>query len=186
MNDKQIRDAIKVCENCLKEYDRLLQYYTDKTVSDLKDEYRSIISRWYASIYTDSADPHIYNRQRSLFKAFRVQAKNGNIDVEYDSDFMNGYSHRVSNDYIFENSFVKGYHGGADNGPEHPAPGIPYWKKWRDYSSWGRPATRSESPYELMEKQYNKIMGHSRKLFSNAVNRKIIAPLQDVINKLGR
>ena len=186
MKNSEIQKAIRILKQCIKTYDDLAEYYTNKTVSDLKDSYGSIVARWYASIYLDSRDPHIYQRQRSLYKAYKIQSNGTNITVEYNSKYMDEYEHRVSNDYIFENSFVSGFHGGADKGPGHPEPGRPYWKVWGNYSVWGRPATRSKSPYEQMEQAYGKTMTHTRKLFGNAIKNKILQPLQSVINELER
>lgn len=60
--------------------------------------------------------------------------------------------HRVGNDYIYEYIFKQGYHGGAIDGPEHPAPGTPYWRTGFNFSEWGRPAPKTTSAYMLMQK----------------------------------
>ena len=56
-------------------------------------------------------------------------------------------SYRVSTDYIFDNSFVRGFHGGADDGPGHPDPGQPWWKL---HGKWYKPATSGPSAEETI------------------------------------
>ena len=171
----------------MKLLDDLVKKYVNIAKDQLNDKYRSIISEWYADIYLDSKDPHMYKRNGSLVHAFRVTVKQYDISVEYDSQFMSNYTHRVSNDYIFENSFIEGYHGGArynnktpDQYP-HPNPGVPYWKQYGNYHEWGAPATRSFSPYERMEEAFPKIISHVDKMLTNAGRKQVIIPLKSAI-----
>ena len=85
-----------------------------------------------------------------LLNVYDVKPLSGEINVNLSSDELGG--HRVGNDYIYEYIFKQGYHGGAIDGPEHPAPGTPYWRTGFNFSEWGRPAPKTTSAYMLMQK----------------------------------
>ena len=42
-----------------------------------------------------------------------------------------------NDEYIFDNSFLEGWHGGADKGPNHPFPGYPMYREpYPYYTNW--------------------------------------------------
>lgn len=140
----------------------------------LEDVGRDVISKWYASY-----EPIIYKRQLRLTKAFRVTLDGTKYDVEFDSSFIGG------NEYIFENSFMQGYHGGAISGEGHPSPGIPYWRTpIPRFSEWGRPALRSFSPYHRMISEMNKTIKQIDKK-KQAEFDAIMEKVTRAINRLG-
>ena len=91
-----------------------------------------------------------YERTESLLNVYDVKPLSGEINVNLSSDELGG--HRVGNDYIYEYIFKQGYHGGAIDGPEHPAPGTPYWRTGFNFSEWGITAPKTTSDYMLIQK----------------------------------
>lgn len=136
-------------------------FYKKKAKQDMESIARRTIDLFYGDY-----DPHKYDRWGDLYNAFKVTVNDKVWKIEYKSSFMK-YPHRASNEYIFMLSFVSGYHGGAINGPDHPAPGtlygpnligqgIPYYRTFPYYKAWSRPAVKSESPYLKIEEDINK------------------------------
>lgn len=66
---------------------------------------------------------------------------------------------KVDNTYIYENSFVRGWHGGAIDarkGPPHPDPGTPWWKApVGEYTYWLSPAAQGPSPEEIIDDEFD-------------------------------
>lgn len=78
----------------------------------------------------------------------------------------------VSNDYIFENSFVNGYHGGATGGKFHPNPGEPWWKVPKEFKYWLAPATQfGGSPYFMAQDDMSKLMDDLRQEKLNKIDK---------------
>ena len=112
--------------------------------------------------YDYDRDEDSYNPKGSLYEMYRIVEEDDDWKIEYSHTFTNK-KHRVSNEYIFENSFVQGYHGGADDakvfkGDPHPKPGIPYYKVPPAFTSWLRPASQSESPKLKIEEESRRII----------------------------
>ena len=141
------------------------------------------IARMAVDNFYDSYAPHVYDRWGDLYNAFKVTVNNSIWKIDYKSNYMR-YRHRVSNDYIFELSFIGGYHGGAVNGPNHPAPGslygpnligsgIPYYREFPYYKTWTIPAKKSESPYLIIEDKignyFDEVNTEMNKTFQNVV-----------------
>lgn len=147
--------------------------YPKKYRDELEEIGRSVISEWYATY-----DPIFYNRQMGLKHAWRVNLHGTNYSVEFGPELMDA-SHRVGNDYIFENSFMNGYHGGAMHN------GIPYWRTpYPDFVAWGRPALRSFSPYSRMVSEMNRKIKEIDKEKQDEFDQ-IINKVQKSINRLG-
>ena len=112
---------------------------------EIESASRFAVEDWYMAF-----NPDYYERTESLLNVYDIQPQIGAINVHLSSDELGG--HRASNDYIYEYMFILGYHGGAIFGPEHPSPGVPYWKKGFNFSEWGKPAPKTTSAYTLMRK----------------------------------
>ena len=112
---------------------------------EIESASRFAVEDWYMAF-----NPDYYERTESLLNIYDIQPQIGAINVHLSSDELGG--HRASNDYIYEYMFILGYHGGAIFGPEHPSPGVPYWKKGFNFSEWGKPAPKTTSAYTLMRK----------------------------------
>lgn len=180
---RELLTALSVCEKQLQRFDKLIDEYPKQLEENLNEIGRQVVAEWYASY-----EPNIYDRQRSLYKAFKVVRNGLNVDVRIDARFMAGYSHRATNKFILENSFIGGFHGGADKisedkveqgRPPHPNPGTPYWRNAADnYASWGDKAEKSFSPYEVMMERMQEEIDKSGKAF--------ITELKDIRDRILR
>lgn len=166
---------IKVIDKAMSDIEKLQKKYDKKFVEDLEDIGRQIISDFYSSY-----EPHLYHRKGSLKDVFKVtMSKDHRLTYEFNEDFMTA-SHRVSNDYIYDIAFIKGWHGGApksdyqwspaDNQDlyyREPAPG----KGVKAYTRWGRVAERAESPrdrmVEEMDASIDENLAHMQKEFDD-------------------
>lgn len=173
MRTRDILSAINNVKKAKVKIEEMNKRYPKKYKEELEMIGDDVITQWYSTY-----DPIFYNRSGDLYDAFRVNLDGVNYRVDFDSSLMDG------NEYIFENSFMKGYHGGAISGDGHPNPGIPYWRTphpW--YYEWGRPAFRSFSPYNrminLMNKKIRKLDKEKQDEFD-----KIIEKVNNSINKL--
>ena len=116
-----------------------------KAAPEIESASRTAVEDWYMAF-----NPDYYERTESLLNVYDVQPLTGGINVHLSSDELGG--HRASNDYIYEYMFILGYHGGAIFGPEHPSPGVPYWRTGFNFSEWKNPAPKTTSAYTLMRK----------------------------------
>lgn len=172
---RELQTAISVYQKELVKYKRIIEEYPIKLEERLNEVGRQVVARWYADY-----EPTTYRRTRSLYQAFRVEREGFNVNVEFDSELIEA-SHRVSNDYIFENSFIEGYHGGADSGPKHPDLGTPYWRTPPPrYPRWYKktPAYHSFSPYDEMVSRMQEEIDDA--------NRELKEDLNEVVRRLTR
>ena len=178
---EQLKAAITVFNQGIATTKRLAKENTAERTEEFDEAVRQIVARFYASY-----EPKFYNRQRSLYTTFKVKPDYSqfDVDVEFEPGFMEG-SHRTTNEYIFENTFVEGFHGGSRYGDDHPDPGTPYWRKPVPYySEWSRPASQSFSPYQESMKRLQQIHVQMEQKYANEFQRKVLAPITRAINKL--
>lgn len=116
---------------------RVCKQITQMKLKELKHAFNQVKRRavraWYSSY-----QPKYYARKLDLYKIPHFDIEGETVSIEFDENNMTKW-HRVSNQYIYENSFVKGYHGGADDfkakkpkpfyDAPHPDPGVPYWRR---------------------------------------------------------
>ena len=100
---------------------------------------KDVVKKWYLDYGGMlKITPGGYHRKLDMFKISKIDIdkETGDIAVRFSEDNMTMW-HRVSHEYIYQNSFVKGWHGGADklgDSPKpgyeepHPRPGLPYWR----------------------------------------------------------
>lgn len=139
------------------------------------------------SAFYRSYRPKYYDRTYSLRYMIYPNIINNMFSFEIGPDvpIYTGW-HRVNADYIYENTFKQGYHGGAINGPEHPRPGVPTWRwPYPEYTRWGRKALKGPSIYNIfMELWNNYITGDQlATLFQKAIQ-EAINKYQNEINNL--
>ena len=152
--------AIKQVQKAERDIDNLDRTYIKKYENELNNIGESVITEWYSK-YPDRK----YNPTGSLYSAFRVVVKGLSFRVDFDSDLMNEFKHHQSNEIIFNNSFLAGYHGGSFG---RNCPGGDFSEEWVDYPMdrpyyrtgvgfpfWGKKAKKSYSPYRLMVKLMN-------------------------------
>lgn len=190
--DECIDYVIKVSEELTRKYIKIAE-------NEITELCRKAISQFYAKY-----EPHYYKRKDGLKKAFKVTSNedNGTIEVNYSPDYMMA-NHRANNDYIFDISFIQGYHGGAGKGDytilsndeiiytPHPNPGEMYWRKpplarfngelpEHPYSEWGRPAIQTKSPYVYIQERFPILEEKLNNRMQNEFNKKMTI----MINKI--
>ncbi|MCR4717534.1 MAG: hypothetical protein K5656_10160 [Lachnospiraceae bacterium] len=149
---------------------------TNKASQDIGKQFNKIarleVWKWYKSY-----SPKEYHRKRTLYHAFKISGGNGKISVRFSHEFMYPI-HRVDKidpTYIFENSFLGGFHGGAIDGPDHPNPGVPYWRTPApDYPEWSCPAAWNMSPYSRIEEKFDEYIQKADKKLTNDFTRKLL------------
>jgi len=97
--------------------------------------------------FYESYDPNMYVRQEGLYKGYKITVNNDEWSIDTGSQYMET-DYDAGKEYVFTNSFEKGWHGGAIDGPDHPEPGTPWW---RAYGEWYKRAARGPSPERLLE-----------------------------------
>ena len=80
--------------------------------------------------------------------------------------------YEAGKEYVYVNSFEKGYHGGSIGGPDHPEPGVPWWKL---HGEWYKPATRGPAPDQLIGEEGQNYIDEQEQEYENEWNR-IIRP----------
>lgn len=159
--------------------EKMNEIYPKLYYDELNEIGKHVISMWYATY-----DPIYYHRQMSLRNAYLVSLEDTEYSVRFDSSLINAYSHHQDNDYIYELTFIQGYHGGDTIGQNHPNKGIPYWRTpFPQLTNWGRPAKKSWSPYYMMVSEMKKKIKEIDKKKQTEFN-KVMNKVQKSINRL--
>lgn len=152
MRKRDIERAIKAVEKAIEYNNKMEEKYSKKVKKELEEVGKRVIDDWYSDYI-----PNSYHRLGSLYRAFKVTVKNGSFVVDFSSEYMKRYKHTTGkktadiNEYIFDISFLQGWHGGANKGLGHPLEGIPYYREpYPYYSRWYLMSELSESPYDIM------------------------------------
>lgn len=157
MRIRDVEALINATERAIKGIEQMNKKYPKKYEDTANSVCDHVITQWY-----DTYNPIMYDREGSLYKMYDVRIKNDRLIVNIDGEGLSGLGK-----YLYELTFVEGYHGGAKTGKikigdtifSHPNPGIPYWKTpIPQLCFWGRPALRSFSPYNRIINQLNKEM----------------------------
>lgn len=153
--------------------------YSVRAAKQLNKIARLEVWKWYKS-YT----PYEYTRKRTLYYAFKITGENGIINIHFGPELMYPV-HRVDKrdpSYIYENSFVLGFHGGAIDGPDHPQPGIPYWRTPApDYPFWSYKAAHHTSPIDRINKAIDDYEIKLRNQITNEFKQKLYPKLIQVL-----
>lgn len=147
---KLIRDLKKTKESLVKSAENIDKKYVKELKSNLEYIGRTTIDMFY-----ESYDPTSYQRKYDLYNTYNIMVTEKKYEVNFSESYMK-YRHRVSNSYIYDIAFLQGYHGGANSGPNHPEPGVPWWKDFSNGSrgkNWLEPAAKTSSPYQHMRKR---------------------------------
>lgn len=182
-----------------KEITEAINKYQKERIMEFKESFEnikdSVIREWYGSY-----EQKQYKRKESLYAIprFEFDEKTNMGRITYSPSYMTEI-HRVSNEYIFENSFVYGFHGGADDfkgDPKpfyeapHPDPGTPYWRKpmkgpWppKDgdpltdnypykYRYWyDTPAPQSDSPLLSIDAKFREVVAKKTKRHAEVIKK---------------
>lgn len=139
-----------------------------KIMPDVYRDWLTLIEQNVRRIFNEAVDafysdytPNVYDRSNSLYNLLQMKRGEDYIDMWFDTSkmtsFRNGYN---GEDGLFDQVFVKGWHGGADHGDystfvrfnddmsyeqtvftPHPNPGTPFWREPVPYyTRWGEPA----------------------------------------------
>lgn len=121
-------------------------YLVQAIEPDVKAKVKEIFDKWVDNYYA-SYSPRYYSRTNGLKNAYICEVYGNILVFESDASMLGG-SHRIeSKEYIFDHMFLEGWHGGANSGPNHPAPGELYWRTpFKEYTRWGSIAASSAAP----------------------------------------
>lgn len=112
--------------------------------------------------FYDSYSPHVYtNRKEDLFNAYKFSINSdGSYSLNDKAEYMHG-GHRASNEVIYTNSFIFGYHGGATESKkgDHPNPGEPWWRApVGEWTYWLSPAVQGPSPKDIIDSEFSGVI----------------------------
>lgn len=147
-----------------------------------------------------------YNRTRSLYKMFELEEElDGNglkqPYYSYDDSKMTGFRDESRTNHsengLFDQVYVKGWHGGAgdarnrDSGTPfvpHPSPGTPYYRTpLHAYRTWGRKAAiLTPSPEERFEKYQDEGIRALQTEIGDLFQANMIAEITTEVNKIIR
>ncbi len=171
LNQKYIQRTL----NALDKLERVEEEILKKTPQQLEKELNyigeSIITRWY-----DDYDRHIYEPYGSLYYAYQVKRNGTRITVTTSPDYISVGKHNQSDEIVYNNAFVRGYHGGSTGSGLDSL--IPHWRTpYPFYPEWGGPAKKSKSPLEMMQEEMqgevDKTLKEIDEKIANAMNRVI-------------
>lgn len=124
-----------------------------------------------------SYSPKYYKRSYSLRYMIYGEINNNifNVAVGNEVPSYHGHHHVGDEEYIYINSFQHGYHGGAIDGPNHPSPGTPYWRKpYPQYTRWGHAAPSGPSPYDIFKSGWNNfIRSNGQSIYDKAFDQAV-------------
>ena len=162
-----IKDALEVKENAKKIKQDVAKEAASQVYEDLDSIFIACIDKFYADY-----DPTFYRREGSLYHTYELTNKNGVISRNFGAQYMPQsyeHSHRVSNQYIYDQMFLQGYHGGAhtiasekvEQWGEHPEDGTPWYRTphpsrgvKNPYNRWSsRSAKQSTAPADDIREQ---------------------------------
>lgn len=124
--NKAVRNSKKALEDMKDKNEKLTKKFIREATENLNYISSSAIDKFYEDYI-----PNIYERTYDLYNTYKVTVTEDDWNIDFDPSFMKEW-HRVDDQdptYIFENSFIRGWHGGAISGEGHPNPGTPYWRE---------------------------------------------------------
>lgn len=146
-----IRQLVELYSEMTDEYN----IYSDRLRNYVEDEDKGLhaqVKREIDELFYSRYKPDIYNRSFDLHNTFEFYIDSDlTFDYDFGPQYMQNY-HRASNEWIYENSFQKGWHGGSikDNDDS-----VRYWRKPHPYYKyWGREAVGEGYNIEETIKKY--------------------------------
>lgn len=167
--EKAVRNTKKALDEMKNKNEKLTKNFVKTATENLNYIAVSAIDKFY-----EDYEPHSYDRTFDLYNTYRIKVTEDEWNIDFDPSWMENW-HRVDDEdpeYIFENSFIHGWHGGAIAGMGHPNPGTPYWrlrnisiptatggeiKAFSSTSPWV-PSLMSPSPYKEIVRKSNLYM----------------------------
>ena len=162
-------------QQAVSNWENMAEKYIQKAVKKMNTIGRLQVWEWYKSY-----SPYQYRRKKTLYYGFKVEGGNGKIKVHFGPEDMYKihFVDKLDPNYIFDNSFMEGFHGGARDGEDHPEPGTPYWRTPApNYPFWGRPAIQTESPFQRIDKAFDEYTSELRDKLTADFKKKIMPML---------
>ena len=143
--EERVQHLKEIVNECSDAATRLAtSYWISRTKYRLYDFLNEAANQFY-----DSYDPKFYSRRGTLYNILFVDTDGETFEAEFREDVMT-YSNGGGGgdeDDLYDLVFRRGYHGGAETGPNHPDDGTPYWRTpYKKYTRWGGMASSSQSP----------------------------------------
>lgn len=199
LNLKELKQSVRksriALENMQTENDKLTAKFIRKATDNLKYIAVTSIDKFY-----EDYEPHFYERTWELYNAYKVTVTEDSWSVDFNPEWI-GDTHRVDPEFIFENSFIQGWHGGGTDGDDHPEPGVPYWR-WPDVtittayggqirafshnSPWFTPALKSPSPYKEIVRKSNLYMDLELAKYYEEYNKNVDKFQKQIVRNLER
>lgn len=144
----------EVIDNKNKIFSDIVEEVNTGVYEDVDEIIRGCIKAWY-----DDYKPRYYKRTYSMYHFYDIKKHKYSVEYDFSPDYMN-YMHRFKTrggiEYLFNTTFVQGYHGGADKidpskveeWGEHPHTGTPWYRTpYKKYYDW--------RPYDPMDAMGN-------------------------------
>ena len=149
----QIISALRKIKENIPEFEKqVAQQVAPIVAQEFKNIFDECIQAYYSSY-----SPYYYSRTWSMADAYKIKADGEFILLHSDASLIDD-THRVAPEYIFDHMFFReGYHGGANNGPDHPSPGsfLYRWPTPRSgmaaYTQWGASAVQTQSVIDMVD-----------------------------------
>ena len=192
----------------MKRLEKLRKKYIDKCLTEIQKSFNKIKYKHLGKFgsYYRNYIPEYYNRRYELYKIPRIEIDRDNetFQTYYDSERLTKWYRiykklgpTLGKEYIYQLSFVDGFHGGARSGPPddggNPFPGNkdkPYWRTPPPpeefpirYSKWGNPAVKTRSPKMLIEDDFKNAVPKIIFKYGNQFQEEVIKKLKEFINK---
>lgn len=183
MNQQNIQRALKRMERVQnklsKEGGRIKEEYIKRLTKEFNKIKNDTVGKKYRGWYGEY-EPMYYRRHYELYKVVSLDINDttGDVKIKYDSSKLTGFYRVTMNrylgqekgrEYIYQLSFVDGFHGGARSGPPdrlgRPFPGnknMPFYRTPPSgffplkYSLWGQAAIQTSSPKRTIERRFSK------------------------------
>lgn len=133
----EISDFYNALIEYLNDEDKIVDSLVKEISNSVCDDLDEMFAKNINTHFYDRYKPRRYRRKKSLFDAYKITKTKFGVKWDFSSEYMQEGLHRVDNEYIFQNSFIKGFHGGANKiknvekskyKQPHPDGETPYWR----------------------------------------------------------
>lgn len=187
ITNKQLEKRYKEFENAVNAAINAIPTLT----RSVKDKYNNIVYNGLSKMAEDavnnfySKEVKYKNRLFDLFNAYHINADDEDWSIELGPEFMQ-YKHHQSNEFIYENSFVQGYHGGSIGEDDYGEVFVPFYRgPYGKWTYWTYPAAQDDkSPRDyILEQDPDGYINNQRRLALNEYDDKFMEYVQDVKDK---
>lgn len=149
---KRLLNLILSTKKAIKDLEKYTnKKYKEKAEGDLAVIAGKAIDEFYRP------EPKIYDRMGDLYNTYKVIVNDKKWVIDLDPSYME-HQHHQSNEIVFNNTIIRGFHGGSE-GEGKVDDGLPWYRTPHPfYSEWARPAEQTTPPVEIITKEYEKYM----------------------------